>query len=151
MKAHRPLFVRGVALATLLSFVVTSCGSRPKPASPTIGTGSPISDLVLVQTKDLPAGLDMRVSDGKQGAPAFDRATLAPAKKLPEAEANALLGRAKPITTDPEDKQRFALRAKSLPPPPPKSSRLSRPRPPRSPRRPLSKPMICPYSRQFVR
>ncbi len=115
MKAHRPLFVRGVALATLLSFVVTSCGSRPKPASPTVG--SPISDQVLVQTKDLPAGLDMRVSDGKQGAPAFDRANLAPAKKLSEAEAEALLARAKPITTEPTDKQRFALRAKSLPPP----------------------------------
>lgn len=97
MKAHRPLFVRGVALATLLSFVVTSCGSRPKPASPTIGTGSPISDLVLVQTKDLPAGLDLRVSDGKQGAPAFDRANLAPAKKITDAEAEALLARGKSV------------------------------------------------------
>jgi uncharacterized protein YfaS (alpha-2-macroglobulin family) len=118
LKAHRPLSVRGVALATLLSFVVTSCGSRTtKTQTVKPGGESPLSDQVLVQTKDLPDGLDMRVSDGKQGAPAFDRANLVPATKLPEAEAAALLARAKPITTDPEDKQRFALREKSLPPP----------------------------------
>ncbi|MDB4963297.1 MAG: hypothetical protein JWP01_3296 [Myxococcales bacterium] len=117
MKAHRPLS-RGIALATLLSFVATSCGSRTPTTQPVkLGGASPMSDQVLVQIKDLPDGLDMRVSDGKQGAPAFDRANLAPAKKLPEAEANAMLGRAKPITTDPVDKQRFALREKSLPPP----------------------------------
>ena len=117
MKAHRPLFVRSVALVTLLSFVVTSCGGKTKSQSPTIGTGSPISDQILVQTKDLPAGLDMRVSDGKQGAPAFDRANLAPAKRISDAEAQAMLARARPITTDPQDKQTFALREKSLPPP----------------------------------
>ncbi len=116
MKAQRPLFVRSVALVTLLSFVVTSCGGKTKSQSP-IGAGSPISDQILVQTKDLPPGLDMRVSDGKQGVPAFDRANLAPAKKITDAEAEALLARAKPITTDPQDKQRFALREKSLPPP----------------------------------
>ncbi|MBL0213786.1 MAG: Ig-like domain-containing protein [Myxococcales bacterium] len=114
MKRHR-LVHRVVALATLLPFVVTSCGGRPK--SGTTGQPSPLSDQVLVQSKDQPPGLDLRVSEGKQGAAAFDRANLAPAKKLTEAEAQGLLSRTKPITTDPADKQAFALREKSQPPP----------------------------------
>ena len=84
MKANRSL-----AALTLLSFVVSSCGGRKGTNAPgsALGGASPLSDQVLVQSKDLPEGLDMRVSSGRQGPPAFDRAKLAPAKKLPDAEA----------------------------------------------------------------
>ncbi|MBL0214835.1 MAG: hypothetical protein IPQ07_13240 [Myxococcales bacterium] len=36
--------------------------------------------------KDVPPGLDLRVSSGKAGKPAYDRANLAPATKLAPAE-----------------------------------------------------------------
>ena len=52
MKANRSL-----AALTLFSFVVTSCGGKPKtPNKPDVP--SPISDQVLVQSKDLPDGLE---------------------------------------------------------------------------------------------
>ncbi|MBA3542632.1 MAG: hypothetical protein H0T79_23655, partial [Deltaproteobacteria bacterium] len=91
--------VRLSALATLLPFVMTSCGGTSGP-SLSLGSGAPLSDLVLVQHKDLPDGLDLRVSDGKQGVPAYDRATLAPAKRLAEAEAAQLLSRAAALKAD---------------------------------------------------
>ena len=114
MKANRHL-----AAVTLLSFVVTSCGGKKNttPQITPLGGASPLTDQVLVQTKDLPPGLDMRVSSGRQGRPAFDRNTIAPAKKLPDAEAEQLLSRATPIKADAEDKQTFAFRPKSQPPP----------------------------------
>ncbi|HEY5928058.1 MAG TPA: Ig-like domain-containing protein [Kofleriaceae bacterium] len=111
MKANRSL-----AALTLLSFVVTSCGGKGKKPQAPIGA-SPLSDQVLVQTKDLPPGLDMRVSSGRQGPPAFDRAKLAPAKKIPDAEAQQLLSRALPIKAEASDQQAFAIRPKSQPPP----------------------------------
>ena len=116
---NRSRLSRGIAFATLLSFVATSCGGRSNktPAGNGSGSGSPISDLVLVNEKDAPPGLDLRVSNGKPGPSAFDRAKLAPAKKIAETEAEALLSRAKPITADPVDKQSFALRPSSQPPP----------------------------------
>jgi alpha-2-macroglobulin len=108
---------RSLAALTLFSFVVTSCGGKSaKPQAP-MGGSSPLSDQVLVQTKDLPPGLDMRVSSGRQGPPAFDRAKLAPAKKLPDAEAEQLLSRARPIKDEAGDKTSFALRPSSQPPP----------------------------------
>jgi uncharacterized protein YfaS (alpha-2-macroglobulin family) len=107
---------RALAAATLFSFVITSCGGGAKKTA-VAPPPSPLSDQVLVQSKDLPAGLDMRVSEGKQGPAPFDRNALAPAKKLGDAEAQALLARAKPITTDPADKAAFSLRDKSQPPP----------------------------------
>ncbi len=116
MKAHRRLFIRSVSLATLIPFVMTSCGSRAPTTSRPTGA-SPLSDQVLVLTKDLPPGLDLRVSSGKQGAPAFDRAKLAPATKLPDAEVQAMFARTRPIPAEPDDPQAFALRAKSPPPP----------------------------------
>ncbi len=108
------LLRRAVALITLLPFVATSCGGKSRSTTP---QQSPLSDQVLVQSQDLPAGLDLRVSEGRQGAPAFDRAKLAPATKLTAAEAQALLARGTPITFDPVDKQAFALRDRSQPPP----------------------------------
>ena len=105
---------RPTALLTLFTFIVSSCGgkSTPPPVKP-----SPISDQALQQAKDLPYGLDMHVSDGRQGPPAFDRAKLAPATKLADADADQLLARAPAITTDPDDQKAFALRPGSQPAP----------------------------------
>ena len=67
---------RSVAALTLAMFISSSCGGKsPAPLAP--AKPSPISDRVLVQQKDLPDGLDMRVSDGRQGPAAFDHAKLA--------------------------------------------------------------------------
>ena len=117
MKDRSP-FVRCVAVAALFPFVVSSCGGGKKPGGggPTVGMGSasPISDQVLVQTKDLPPGLDLRVSDGKAGPAARSIATkLAPAKKLSDADAaGAAAARASRSRGDAADQQAFALRPK---------------------------------------
>src|SRR5262245_5030494 len=113
------LVKRSLAAITLVSFVVTSCGAKRGTTlqGAPLGAASPLTNQVLLQTKELPPGLDMRVSDGKQGPPAFDRAQLAPATKISDADANALLSRAKPISADAQDKQAFAIRPKSQPPP----------------------------------
>ena len=106
---------RSAAAFTLAVFVMTSCGGKtnaPAPAKP-----SPLSDRVLQQQQDLPDGLDMRVSDGKQGPAAIDHATLAPAVKISDADAEQLLARSKPIQADADDKQAFALRPHSQPAP----------------------------------
>ncbi|HTL34763.1 MAG TPA: DUF6049 family protein, partial [Kofleriaceae bacterium] len=53
----------------------------------------------------------------KAGMPAFDRSKIAPAKKLADTDADQLLSRAAPLQDDAADKQAFAMRAKSQPPP----------------------------------
>jgi len=115
----RSLFDRGVAWMTLCSLItsLTACGGKGSSSGSSTGSASPISDAAYVQLKDAPPGLDLRVSDGKLGPPAFDRAKLVPAKKLGDAEATALLSRAKPIQKDVSDQQAFALRQRSQPPP----------------------------------
>ncbi|HSK01039.1 MAG TPA: Ig-like domain-containing protein, partial [Kofleriaceae bacterium] len=116
----RSSFARGVAAATLFPLLLSSCGSKtPGSGGPSagMGAGSPISDQVLVQARDLPPGLDLRVSEGQAGPPPFDRAKLAPARKLADAEAQALLARARPLPRDPDDQQAFALRPGTRPAP----------------------------------
>src|SRR6185295_7112778 len=100
-------FMRG-----LLCVVLAACGGKSKSPDP-----QPIGDTALLQLKDAPQGIDLRVSDGKAGPPAFDRNKLAPATKLDAATAQQLLARAKPITADAADQQAFALRPRSQPPP----------------------------------
>ena len=112
----RSLGTRAIAWVTLLAFAGTSCGSKA-PATRSLPAAAPISDRVLQQTKDLPPGLDMHVSEGKQGAPAYDHGRLAPAKKLSDAEAETLLSRARPIQSDAADTTAFALRPGSKPAP----------------------------------
>ncbi len=111
----RPAGQRVLAWLTLTAFVATSCGGRRTPTGP-IGGGSP-GDQALQQLTDLPLGLDLRLSDGRQGAAAYDRARLAPASRLTDADAAALLARAPAVKTNPDDRQDFALRPRSLPPP----------------------------------
>ncbi|HEY1558925.1 MAG TPA: alpha-2-macroglobulin family protein [Kofleriaceae bacterium] len=100
-------------LALVALALATACGSK----SSTPSGGSPLADKVKRDAKDAPDGLDLRLSNGKQLAPPYDRANLAPATKLADAAAQALLARGKPITVDPADLQTFALRPASLPPP----------------------------------
>jgi uncharacterized protein YfaS (alpha-2-macroglobulin family) len=110
---------RLTASITCAVFLGTSCGGKTQttPTATPLGKASPLSDQVLTQTKDLPPGLDMHVTNGRQGPPAFDRAKLAPATKLSDAEAEALLQRVRPIQSDASDQQAFALRPHSQPPP----------------------------------
>ena len=127
-------------MLAITSLVSASChGTQPATVPPP--QPSPLGDRVLVQLKDLPKGLDLKLTAGAQGPAAIDRATLAPAVKLADADAQALLGRAAPLASDPDDQQPFALRPGSSPPPrtgetiravfPPASSSSSSP-PPRS-------------------
>lgn len=111
---------RGVALVTLVSFIATGCGGRPATTTPppsSAGAPPVSSDLALVALADAPEGLDLRLSDGKRGPEPVDRAALPPAKKLSEADAAGLFSRAQPLATDPDDRQSFALRPRSAPPP----------------------------------
>ncbi|HEY5934552.1 MAG TPA: DUF6049 family protein, partial [Kofleriaceae bacterium] len=107
--------MRPVTWALLFSLVTTLPGCGGKKSEP--GKGAPIPDKPYALAEDAPDGLDIRVSDGKAGPPAFDRAKLAPARKLGDAEVNAMMTRAKPIQKDAADQQAFALRPRSAPPP----------------------------------
>ncbi|MBA3398219.1 MAG: Ig-like domain-containing protein [Deltaproteobacteria bacterium] len=112
------MFARSIAWTTLLALVATSCGGKKTTTPDGTGAGSAaLAKLVLVKLEDAPDGIDLRVSNGAEGPPAFDRAKLAPAKTLSAQEANALLARAKPIAKDATDAQDFALRPGSQPPP----------------------------------
>jgi alpha-2-macroglobulin len=121
----------------ILGGAIASCGGRGAGTSAPAGSGAAPPERALVQAQDAPAGLELRVSSGKAGPPAVDRARLAPARPLPDAEASALLARMKPIAAAPQDAQSFALRGRSQPPPrtgqtiqaafPPPASSLSPP------------------------
>jgi alpha-2-macroglobulin len=102
-------FAAYLALTSLLA----SCGGK----SGTSSQAGPATDRALVQLEDAPDGLELRVSEGKAGPPPFDRARLAPAKKLSDAEAGQLLSRSRPLAADASDRQSFAFRGRSQPPP----------------------------------
>jgi uncharacterized protein YfaS (alpha-2-macroglobulin family) len=107
---------RPVTWALLFSLVTTVPGCGSKKSEPGKGSAA-VPDKPYSLAEDAPDGLDIRVSDGKAGPPAFDRAKLAPAKKLGDAEVNAMMTRATPIKKDADDQQAFALRPRSNPPP----------------------------------
>jgi uncharacterized protein YfaS (alpha-2-macroglobulin family) len=122
-----------VAIAAV---VLGGCGGKKQQGS----SEPPPSSKKPTDTKDVPDGLAMRLSDGKAGAPPYDRATLAAATKLGAAEVSSLLARTKPLPADPSDRAAFAIRPGSQPPPrtgttmstefpPPDSSRLTPPKP----------------------
>ncbi len=116
-RVQRSAGLRAATMITLWSFVATSCGSKTSTTASTAGGSATPATHALVQTGDIPKGLDMRLSNGKAGVDAADRSKLAPATKLGDADVAALLSRAKPLAADKNDRQDFALRAKSLPPP----------------------------------
>jgi len=92
---------------------LTACGSKSSKHDSKTST----ADALAKQAKDLPDGLDLRLSEGKAGPPPFDRTKLAAAKKLGDADVNAILSRAKPLEMQAADQQDFALRPASQPPP----------------------------------
>jgi len=97
---------------------LAACGHKASPLDDTAGSAAmPPGKPIHYDGKDLPPGLVMKLSDGTQGPPAFDHTKLAPAKKLGDAEVAQLLSREKPIQTDAQDLQAFALRPSSQPPP----------------------------------
>jgi uncharacterized protein YfaS (alpha-2-macroglobulin family) len=108
--------VQLVPFAALL-VALAACGGPSSKPPPPAGHGAGSGSQVVVGARDIDQGLELRVSNGQQGAPAFDRTKLAPAKRLGDGDAEALLARTKPIAADPADPQAFALRAGSQPPP----------------------------------
>ena len=96
--------------AVILVASVIGCGGTKGGDSPPPPKPKPIS-------KDTPPGLDLRLSNGKSGAPAYDRANLAPATKLDASEVTQLLARTKPLVAEPADLQAFAIRPSSAQPP----------------------------------
>jgi alpha-2-macroglobulin len=93
-----------------LVLLAVSCGGEKKPSS---SGQAPVAPKAADQ--DIPEGLDLRLSDGKQGAPAYDRSKLASATKLADADVEALLARAAPLQAEAGDQKHFALRPASQP------------------------------------
>src|SRR3954466_7511872 len=101
-----------VKLRVLALVLIAACGGDKTPSKKVPASAKP-----LVQAKDAPDGLDLKLSDGKQGPPAFDKTKLGAAKKLGDNDVAQILARAEPLKRDPDAKQAFALRPMSQPPP----------------------------------
>jgi len=91
--------------------VTVGCGGKRSTTGDGSGSATP------KVSKDTPKGLDLRLSNGKAGAPAYDRNKVAAATKLADADIKAVLARTKPLVADPADKQTFAIRPSSQPAP----------------------------------
>ncbi|HUQ06445.1 MAG TPA: alpha-2-macroglobulin family protein, partial [Kofleriaceae bacterium] len=116
----KTLAFRGVAVATLAQFLAVSCGGQTKPPPAGPGSGAVVAQpggQPLIQVDTGEKGLVLRLSDGKQGAPAADRSKLAPAKSLGDAEVASLLSRLAPVAVGADDVKAFALRDRSTPRP----------------------------------
>jgi uncharacterized protein YfaS (alpha-2-macroglobulin family) len=111
--------LRPIVAATLISFFATSCQAQSGiGAGPGRNQAPSKSAAQEVAVAELPPGLDLQLSEGKQAAPAMDRAPLATAEKLGDADAAQLLARAShPLKPQTTDRQEFALRPGSQPPP----------------------------------
>ncbi len=96
-------------VVVVVAVILASCGNKASPPA--------LRHDVAVKPSTAPEGLDLRLSNGKQSAPASVHANLAPAAKLGDAEVQALLARARPIETAATDAQTFVLRPSSQPPP----------------------------------
>jgi hypothetical protein len=108
-------------LATMAAMSLVACGSSSTTPSNGPG-GSGVTDNPIVTPSGSGSGsdldgLDLRLSNGKAGKPAYDHAQLPPAKKLSDADAAALLTRAQPLPVPAGDKKDFALRPSSQPVP----------------------------------
>jgi uncharacterized protein YfaS (alpha-2-macroglobulin family) len=108
-------FQRSVAATSCVAFLSMSCGGKQPSRGPQRAPAG--GDMALIQTDNLPPGLEVRLSDGRQGPPATDRATLAPARKIADSEAEGLFARMRAIAAEGGDQKAFALRDRSQPPP----------------------------------
>jgi alpha-2-macroglobulin len=97
----------------LLALLLAACGSKKSSTD----HKAPTAEAVAKAAKDLPDGLDLRLSDGKAGPPPYDKTKLAAAKKLSDADVQKILARAEPLKQEAGDQQDFALRPASQPPP----------------------------------
>ena len=101
---------RSLGAAVLAASLFIGCGGKKGDS----GDAPPPK----VIAKDVPQGLDLRLSNGKTGKPAYDRTQIAKAEKLDAAAVTQLLARAaKPLVAEPADLQAFAIRPSSQPPP----------------------------------
>ena len=89
MRSQRSLVTRGTAWLTTVAFVSRCRAAASRTPPPRSGRRRRASDVALQQTGDAPPGLDIRLSDGKQRAAAFDRSDIAPATKLSDADATS--------------------------------------------------------------
>src|SRR5688572_6680355 len=98
-----------------------ACGSKPQTNLYPPGAGTPATaaakDDVMVQLADLPQGLALRLSEGKDQPGAVAALPVAPAQKLADADAQKLLARMPALVGQAGDRQDFALRERSQPPP----------------------------------
>ena len=104
---------RRVLLVAVLA-AASACGSKK---SQTQNKPAQVADSLAKKAKDLPDGLDLRLSNGKAGPPPFDKSKLAPAKKLGDADVQSILTRAEPLKMEQGDQTDFAIRPMSQPPP----------------------------------
>jgi uncharacterized protein YfaS (alpha-2-macroglobulin family) len=97
-------------LCSLLLAALGACSGKSKPPDP--GTGAPPA----LPRRAAGPGFQLQLEEAPASGDAA-RARLLPAATLPEAEAQALLARLKPIAVEAGDKKEFALRGRSMPPP----------------------------------
>jgi len=116
-------FRRGMTALTLVSFLQLSCTPKHAQTTPVPAPGSGAGSATAgggagaqIAT-DHPPGLDLRLSEGKQGPPGRDHSKLAPAAKISDADAERILARMPAIKSEAGDQKDFALRDRSLPPP----------------------------------
>ena len=104
----------GVLAAIVAS--VAACGGSGSGGGEPAGVGSAAPPPRYVAT-DLPTGIDLKLSDGTQGAPASDHTVPVPGIKLSDADLAPLYARMPPLAAQPGDQKAFALRPGSQPPP----------------------------------
>src|SRR5712692_1669325 len=80
-------------------------------------TADDSQDEMTDKAQEKPKGLSFHLSEGAEQPEHPERAKLAPAEALSDAETENLLKRLPPIKSEATDAQEFALREKSLPPP----------------------------------
>ncbi|MGN6109745.1 MAG: Ig-like domain-containing protein, partial [Kofleriaceae bacterium] len=117
MRDRRPLRACAFALGATLALIATACGHKSSDPGNGSGASPPSPPRRNASSPAGTRGLELRVSEGKQGAPAYDRAKLAPAQPLAAADVQALLSRAQPLAAEPGDAQSFAFRPRSQPAP----------------------------------
>lgn len=109
-----------VAALAVLAFVAgSSCGSKKSATAPN-PPGETGDDRLMMQQGDVPAGLAIRLSEGKDGDPGEARPPVLArpeAKKLDASQVKDLLARLAPLAGQAGDEKDFALRERSRPAP----------------------------------
>ena len=117
-----------LSLIILVSLLLAGCEPQATPA-PTTNTPEAImitrGNIIAGSTSSSgsgtdetpPTGLQLRLSEGVEGAPEYTPVTLADAKPLDETATERLLARLPDLPVEPADYQDFAMRPSSLPAP----------------------------------